>query len=333
MDLYRLLPFILRLRSDVIVPNAGDESVLEKIVYALEQEADVTFGEVENLADLKDADACPLEYLPLLAKLLGLNYEASWSEEKKRLWVKAADLIWHIKGGRRSWTSILTAHGHQGYFPWELWKSTIYEEFNYSRVPDYNYGFLAARVDVCTSATDPNPNYGIYVDEMVEDVRPAHVLLRRNGEFVSEEDVSVSPPADTEYGAVGAVIDEDCDEFEDPGIYLPGDTCGATGLEIFAFCSNGTCELSCQTSCTSSCETGCIYGSCELTCQTFCTLNCQEFCMYACTTGCTGICETDCTVSCTVGCQMTCQATSCTVICEAACEAGCEPLIEMLSPP
>lgn len=343
MRLYYLLPTIMRLKSEQVTPDSGGESVLEKIVYALEEETDVLESQIGGITDLPNTNECPAEYLPLLADLVGIEYEGAWPEEKKRLWVKAADLLWHIKGMYSSWIAYLNTHGYQGYFPWELWKAEIYEDFDYALYPDYEYRYKAARVDIRKNETDPSPNHGIYVDDTVEPIRPVHVLLRRPGEYRLDEEEALEAPLDVDYDgsllgdfSTNAVIEDSAPGFDDGGVDVtgpfttdPDPACSSAGLQVYSYCFNTTCQLACQGTCTSSCETDCEYGACEFDCQTFCMQNGQSICDYTCQSSCEGICQTSCTTECETGCQTACQHPSCTVSCETACEgANCESVIE-----
>lgn len=341
-DFYSLLPLVMRLRSETATPNANEESVLQRIVYMLEQEAEVVSDQIDGITDLVQPDECPIAYLPLLARLLGIHYSADWSETKRRLFVKAAGLIWHIKATRLSWTTFLEAHGHEDYFPWELWKSQVYEEFDYSLWQDYGHPYKAARVDI-RRPWDTTGNHGLFVDSIVEDVRPAHVLLRRPGEYASEESVTFPTPADVGYDGepldaflVAATWSDNVGAFDDGSVFFEDDypLDGTPGLYIETNCANVTCETSCQGSCTGSCEMECQYGSCEVACQTFCQQNCQLSCEYSCQAACEGTCEnTTCQIdSCQVACQTNCEPgiettppASCVSDCQAWCESNEEP--------
>lgn len=345
-DFYSLLPLIMRVRSEFATADMGEESVLQKICYMLEQEAEVTSDEIAGLATLDDIDECPIGYLPLIAKLLGIPYSATWSETKRRMFVKAAGLLWHIKGSRTSWEAFLNAHGQKNYFPWELWKSVVYEEFDYALYPDYEHRFKSARVDIrrSTDNTDP-PNHGLFTeDEHVEPVRPIHVLIRRPGEYVSDRTEYLGSVNDTEgYGETGDFVAGaywigDVDPLDDGGFFGPTEYPsyeGEPGLDLSVSCSNTTCEVTCQTTCTSGCEASCQYGACEIGCQTFCQTNCQLTCEYACQLACEGTCEnTACqAVSCEVGCQVDCEPgveTTAPLGCDLACEAYCEDFVQAL---
>ena len=320
-DFVFLLPAIMRIRSQLATQNVGDESVLEKIVYMLEQEAEVTSDEIAALSNLNDPDSCPIEYLPLLAKLLGVTFSADWPESRRRLLIKAACLLWHGKGTRSGWEALLRVYERADYFPWELWKSKVYEEFDYSIHQGYEYRYKAARVDIRRPVDDVEPpDHGLFTeDEHVQDVCPVHVLIRRPGEdFLVASDHMLDPVDDSAYGdygesdfVIGACWEDTIGAWDDGDFYPPGEyppTVGDPGLELEVWCSNATCETSCQGGCTTSCETSCIYGSCELSCQNFCQQNCQEICEYASQAACAYTCEAACMSSCEIGCQIVCQA-------------------------
>lgn len=295
LDLYSLLPTVLRIRdTESVLP--GEDGVLQRIVAAFQEEAEVTKLEIDGLADLANVRECPIEYLPLIAKLLGIRYTANWSEEKRRIFVMAAGYLWHTKGSKESWKAILQSHSFVDYFPWELWKHIIYETTDYSLYPDYDHPFKAARVDI-RRPTDVTGKTGrLDCGELVEPVRAAHILIRREAKYIGSDDVDeFMTPEDTDYDGTSLVslcaasrIVDDVEAWSDGGVYLPGETpaSGEWGLEIEIYCSGWAC----QSSCTGSCTTGAcqlLFGCQGIACQvSACMVGCQVTCEQ-------GACETD----------------------------------------
>jgi phage tail P2-like protein len=186
MQLYRLLPGIIREKDRLgsgVTDEASEETVLQKILYAIEQEGDVTQELISGLRGLLDPDSCPVGYLPLLEYLLGSRWPASWPENRRRLAIASVVELYHHSGQRLSWVAVLSLLGNIGFFPWELWKEEIYETTHYSRYgggeDGYYGGYHAARVDI----TDGNADLSLTDSEwaLIETFRPIHVLLRRRG--------------------------------------------------------------------------------------------------------------------------------------------------------
>ena len=115
-DLYNLLPLIVRTRSlfasSLLDEDDSTPSIFKKIVYALEQEANVTADEIEALSSLVDIDNVSIAHLPRLAHLVSAPYQDTWSDTKRRNVVKGIELIWLSKGLRQSWEAILNLHGY-----------------------------------------------------------------------------------------------------------------------------------------------------------------------------------------------------------------------------
>lgn len=147
MQLYQLLPAVIRIR-DALYQGANAESILRGIVYALEQESDTVNQQTSDLSKLVDTDNCPVRYLPFLADMLGLPPEGEWSEAKRRFFVESVVRLYKMSGQQLSWRKVLGFYGYRKYFPWELWKSIIYEVFDYSLFQDYTHRYKAARVDI-----------------------------------------------------------------------------------------------------------------------------------------------------------------------------------------
>jgi len=217
MDLYRLLPEIVRakdrLASGVGLNLDDQETILQKIFYLLEQECDTTDELREGLKELYSFETCPVEYFPLLERFLGTQWPAEWPEERRRLVLSAIVKLYHTSGQRLSWVAVLNLFGHTGFFPWELWKETIYEDFDYSLYGeddgDYYYQYHAARIDIrnvnrtLLALTTEERN-------MIEYFRPIHVLFRQEGvNMPSLADTCLGQSADVCSGIAGNALSDE----------------------------------------------------------------------------------------------------------------------------
>lgn len=252
MDLYDLLPEIIRLR-DLQTSDDGtpERSIVRRVIEALQAELDVLKGEIEAVSVLQDVDACPVAYLPLLAAVLGASFPATWPEGRIRLFLSSAVQLFHASGMRLSWEAMLRLLGHAGYYPWELWKEELYEDFDYALTEDYG-NLPAARVDLRDAdGTYMEPT--AEVEKYLEQFRPIHVLIRKHGHRIElGEDAADVGSESFSAGAFGNWTD---------GV------AGATDV--------------CLTACEASCETFCEAGSCEgafeviLTCIAGCETGCE----------------------------------------------------------
>jgi len=195
MDLYKLLPSVIRFKDrlgSAVGSSSSEETVLQKFLYALEQDCDDTDNLIDGLSDLYHPETCPVEYLPLLENMLGSTWPGDWPESRRRLVVSAIVKLYHHSGQRLSWVSILNLLGYSGFFPWELWKSTVYENFDYSLYggDDGYYGvYHAARVDIRNSS-ETLKQLTDFEQSLLETFRPIHVLIRQEGErIMSQEDI------------------------------------------------------------------------------------------------------------------------------------------------
>lgn len=201
MDLYNLLPSIIkekdRLGSGIGFSN--EETILQKYFYAFEEVYDVTLEQATDLVQLLDPDNCPVAYFPYLEYFLGSNWPADWSEEKKRMVLRSLVKLYHHSGQRLSWESVLNMLGYSGFFPWELWKADIYEDFDYFLYgggDDYYGTFHAARIDI-RNANETEKLLSVDEKRLIEYFRPIHVLFRERGiRVLEQEDI------------VGAVLSE-----------------------------------------------------------------------------------------------------------------------------
>ena len=304
LGLYRLLPEIIR-TYDAAARGGESVGTLQKIVECLELELDATSVDIDGLKTLHDPDTVDPTYLALLGQLLGLGTSKSWSEEKRRVFLKTVGMLWHIKGTRPAMSAQLRAHGYIDHFPWELWKTTRHEENDYSLYYDYTHTIRAARIDIRTPAMTSG-DQGVDVGGTVEPFRPIHVLIRKPGGTTTLAPTVVPTPSDMDYAGepldtqgVGgcpldtAVAPNDAGIWFDPVFPV---VCAATGLEVTTTCV-GFCELSCQTACDGSmgyCQVSCTLGACELICQSYCDLHCQLGCQGSCVTTCVASCQLPC---------------------------------------
>jgi phage tail-like protein len=270
-----MLPTVLRWLDNQIPAPSGD-LVLGSVAGLVDSLTADTESAIAGLGDLIDPEACPSEFLPFLLSHFGMEAGSGWDDTRKRLLAGGAVPLWRSKGTVAAWEGWRRLHHNLTYRPVELWKSTIYEVFNYSAVRDYGYPYRAARVDL------PGDRDSFGQDESQ---RPIHVLLRPYGESSSRTSL-VDSALDTPGGTVVA-------DFNDLATLADG------GLTLTALCV-GTCETTCQTGCTSACETGC-QTACTVGCTTWCQSNCQTACEFV---GCQVSCELACETTCMTGCEV-----------------------------
>jgi len=322
VDLYHLFPLIMQtqslLASGLVEETDTQESILKKICYALEQECLLEKQQIEALVDLVNPEACPSAVLPLMANAVCWNTLLDWPDAKKHMVVKSVVLVWMVKGLQKSWDALLRLQGLNDYSAWELYKSIIYERYNYFTDPGYYTGLRAARVDF-TLPGDPDARASITASqeriEVVEPVRPIHVLLRPFGDPI-DSDLAASVDLPTDSVSLDASA-----AFEDAPVALV-DT-----LTIALACV-GYCEASCQSieeyECLGGCETSCQEYS-ETVCGTYAESGCLTSCQLTCQLS----CEFTCEVLCQTGCELSCE-TSCEVGCETMCEGSCQVIAEFV---
>lgn len=275
--LYNLFPLVVRtqslIASGLVDETDTQESILRKICFALEVECGLTTYEISKLAHLVDPDQCPSALLPLLAKHVLAELSGEWSTNKQQMVVKAMVLIWMIKGSHTSWETLLHLRGMSDYLPWELWKTIPYELFHYCVYPDYYCTIKAARVDF-TLPADPfvrlTADQAAPYMEVIDSVRPIHVLLRPD-ELVLEISDDLLSPADF-YGGLGEVcyITPKEASAETPAALTDS-------LTVALTCTATGCEVTCEVACEYECQTGCE-GLCELDCMVGCEASCQTGC-------------------------------------------------------
>jgi hypothetical protein len=267
MDLYGLLPAVVRYfdrYSSGITGLDATETTLQKIVYAIEQETDVSNNLVVELQTLFDADNVREQFLNLIGKFLGCNFFGSWPEDKRRLFAKALIKLYHSSGQKECWKAVLNFLGYNGAVPYELWKDTVYEDFDYFRNEGDYYGvYHAARIDVDSKSGGLLNEFLSEEDiKLLDNFRPIHVLIQKQGEFVCEKDDTLIQVDQDDFSANSELqIEEVLDDVSD------------------------TCTKSCELHCEAVCEAGSCEGFFEI--SVTCITNCELFCE----TGCEDVCE------------------------------------------
>ena len=268
MDLYGLLPasvrYYDRFASHQVSIDTG-ETTLQKILYAFDQEFDVSDNLIKGLKDLLSAETCRIDLLPHLTRFLGVGFFSFWPEGRRRLFVSALAKLYHMGGQKQSWKALLNIMSYSGAYPLQLWKEEVYEDFEYSRYgggSGYYYLFHAARVDVL-SKTGATLNGLLSSDELalLDHFRPIHVLIRAHGIVTSFVDSAQDLAGDDVAPSAALRLDE--------SLYSASDTCTVfCEAHCEAVCEAGSCEgtfemlVACILSCEGHCETGCE-GTCE----------------------------------------------------------------------
>jgi len=327
IPLFDLFPLIIRYKDSLALGSPDAEGTLRKITYALEQEAGLTAGEIQELTQLLNVDSCPSGFLLHLSHLLGTRVGPTslLGDDYPRWLIRNLTSFYKIKGTHFSWSKrfgylLRTGVDSNLYRAWELWKAIPYELGDYSRYLDYTHRLRAARFDLYYLDGSGNPAFLAPSDaepyvEQAEDLRPVHVILRHLHRSIDIEDTitsvtdvigGVSPPPlfsvsmhfseEVSPGPTDSAVD-----FEDIGgtdLLLPG-----PDFEI-------ECTSSCETGCEGYCESTCEWDACEFVCQAGCQFSSEM-----------PDCELDCESSCEGGsCEGGCQIGSC--------QSGCQGCIE-----
>jgi len=266
VDLYSLLPAVVRYYdrySSGIVGLDTTETTLQKVVYAMSQETAVSEALIVELQTLLDADNVRVQFLYLISKFLGVKFFGAWPEDKQRLFVKSLEKLYKASGQKKCWKAILNFIGYNGAQPYELWKEDIYEDFEYFRSSGQYYGgYHAARVDVdALSGSLLNDLLTEQELELLDNFRPIHVLIRKDGELVDKADTLVQIDQDDFSGGSSLLVEETLNSVSD------------------------TCIKACEL----HCEAGCEAGSCEGTFEI--SVNCVTNCELFCEVGCEDVCE------------------------------------------
>lgn len=259
MDLYSLLPAIVRLRDSATIGSTS-EGVIQRLIYTLEQDSDVVADEITGLLDLINSDECDPKYLLYISMMLGfaisdLSTSETPSLKFARWFVKNLVSFYKIKGTHLSWQKQWTYVDNESLMrAWELWKSNVYERGVYYRYGGGNYYgiFHAARVDLYRELAGI-PEFLPVLEafdfmETIDWCRPIHVLLRKNYWLVESEDIADKTISDPRTLGAGISFEEPLDDVND----------------------EFNVEISCLTTCESVCEageeTGCMSG-CEISCE------------------------------------------------------------------
>jgi len=223
IDLYSLLPLIIRTRgliaAGIMDESDSEESILKKLIYSLEAEFHIVEGFADVLMDNRNSLAVTSTYLPFLANLVFGDFGTSWTDRKKRVVINGLVYLWKMKATHISWYSQLALNGHTGLTIIELWKSTLYETFNYSRELDYTHQLKAARVDMVYTVGEsyvlPSGDVIEVLEALLEKVRPIYVLIRKYGEMIAHVDDTVSVPVDSLAGSIASIFNEAIPSFSE----------------------------------------------------------------------------------------------------------------------
>lgn len=220
MDLYELLPSVIRTQDRLGsgVGSTTQETILQKLFYALSEVVGTTEQITEGLSDLYNSVTCDAQYLPLLQYMLGSTWPGEWPESRRRQVVSSLVKLYHHSGQRLSWTSVLNLLGYSGFFPWELWKQDVFEDFDYflEGGADGYYGiFHAARVDIRNSSQTLKTLTGAE-RELIEHFRPIHVLIRTDGDPIPVGDDLVTESLQVNFlGDANGIFEEQLDSVSD----------------------------------------------------------------------------------------------------------------------
>lgn len=268
-NLYGLLPAVVRYYdrySSGVVGLSTDETTLQKILYAIEQEADDEDTLVDGLRNLLDAENCEEQFLWLLTRFIGVGFFGSWPIGRRRLFVRALCKLYHRSGQKACWKSLLDLMGHDKAEPIELWKEDIFEDFEYSEYgggSGYYYQYHAARVDVkAENGSLLNSSLTDQENDLLEHFRPIHVLIRDTGMLVHDESNVINSLSGDLVEVGGTLVVEE-------------DLCAVTD--------------SCTSGCQAQCEVGCEAGNCEGSFEF--SISCISNCELLCEIGCEAACE------------------------------------------
>ena len=322
IDLYRLLPFIIRLR-DRQTQGGTAEPVLQGVMYAYEQIADETQEKIEELAGLLDPRTCDLVYLKYQS-----TYYADFPNPEsdglhQRAFVEQAGNVFDKSGQHLGWENYGSLKDYPEFDIVELWKTTMHEINDYTTSQDAQHPYKSARVQLQElayyyggSSNDLTIAEQQALFALFERLRPIHVLLYIP--ITSHPFTEHLTVTDNDLSATGT------QELDDELSITEGD------FEITAACSTD-CQTLCQDSCEGACQTACEYG-CQA-CQTGCEANCQVLCQHACQGACQAACQlggqTTCLFSCEAQCEHACEL-SCTAGCEGAnCQSMCQQICQV----
>ena len=161
MELYNLLPSIFKYKDGIAIGNSSlstEEGTLEKIFDAIQNEVDTSADLVEGLKQLIDADEADAKYLPFLSRFLGVSFVSTWTEARRRLFLRSLVLFYFQSGQHELWKALLRFLGHPGAEILELWKSEIYATGGYTADNSDDYYdslYHAARVDLLLQYSGP----------------------------------------------------------------------------------------------------------------------------------------------------------------------------------
>ncbi len=254
MELYRLLPYIIRWKDSTTSP--GTQGILELVVECLEDETETTYDEIVNLLTLIQPSEIEANYLLLISIMLGFAVSATDTDVNlkfKRWFVNNLVQFYKIAGTHHSWKLLWKIIDSQDLHIEELYKDDIYEKDYWFRghEEDYYYELLhSARIDlyretgILKEFLDVIEASGFM--RTVDLFRPIHVLLRRWVQQFSSQEEGYEVYDNVLVSARGIWKEQ---------IIRPNDA-----FEIEQTCID-TCETSIQTDpCSLYCEVNCEVG-------------------------------------------------------------------------
>ena len=103
VPLFDLLPLIIRYRDSLASGGTDVEGNFQKIMYAFEQETQVTSDEIAQLASLMDVDTADPDFLLYLSATIGTMVDSSLGVTFQRWFIKNLVSFYKIKGTHPSW--------------------------------------------------------------------------------------------------------------------------------------------------------------------------------------------------------------------------------------
>ena len=256
IDLYSLLPFVVRLKDSATGQSQG---VIQRIMLAIQTEVDATQEQIANLVTLIDPSECDPQYLFYISSSLGFAVSdtlPSANIKFSRWYVENLIPFFKIHGTVHSWTTQWvyvnpasdTAPG-TSVTPHQLLKEHIHEKGDYFRSISDSYGLMnSARFDIDNLGNQLSVTDARQYLNSIEWCRPIHVLLRL---YYHEFDFS---------DAVSVILDET--------------VAVSNGLLIKEILDTGSDSFSLDVTCMVTCETACESGQ-ETACSTFCEISCE----------------------------------------------------------
>ena len=346
VGLYDLLPLIIRIHDKQASGQAGQDTILQKLFAAFDDERDAMLALIEGMRDLLSPRTTTDLCLSLLANFLGVT-EFPFSEvaHEPQEYVQGLVAAHRMKGTILSILKEMHARDiTSGVFIHELWKETInaVDEYvpNASDVPYPDDAYKSARVifvegtegpvELSDGETTGEYAVGQYMPyseakgwrDRLNNVFPIHVLVPPPVIRTAFED-QVDEIGDYVANYIYALFRDDYRVEQDELTVLT--QCIANCQVSCQERCETLCELTCETSCETSCQAACE-EDCEAVCQTFCQTTCELTCQDACQSFCQSECQSTCQGACESGCQQACQfeCQNATENCQSFCEFNCQ---------